>query len=194
MSNFSALSSASRPQVASLSARPQLRTVRVDQCSALHPLLPVPLTCVHLLSAFSFAHANYVLQAADFIIVRDIHLLETAVCQILGRALGLHPKTRWDLACGAAGLLPIRYCATRLRILRPILQLCSIPQHIALRIQELRLAGTKPSLAARAVSGLPTPLLSYLSVDVHPQPSHRTGLAHTRYGPPYHLSWPSALR
>ena len=90
------------------------------------------------------------MQAADFISVRDIHLLETAVCQIR-RALGSHPKTRSNLACNAAGILPIRYRAAQLRILRPIPQQCSFPHHIALWIQELRLAGTKHSLAALSV-------------------------------------------
>ena len=41
------------------------------------PRCPAPHTCVLLLTAFSIAHADYVLQAADFISARDIQLLET---------------------------------------------------------------------------------------------------------------------
>ena len=127
-----------------------------------------------------------------FALGRDIHLLETAaVCQILWRALGLHHKTRSDFACGAAGVLPTCYLAAHLHILRPIPQQCRLPQHIARRIRELQLAGTKPSLAAHII----------WTADVPPELLHQSmyicslltvpdSYSHTMA---YHISWPSAL-
>ena len=86
-----------------VSARPQLRKLFVSANALLCiPRCPAPCTCVCLLLAFSFSHVDYVLQATNLISTHDIQLLETAVCQILQRALGLHPKTRSDLACGAS--------------------------------------------------------------------------------------------
>jgi len=110
------------------------------------PRCPRPLLRARLAATFALTHADYVWQAVDHITPRGVRRLNSVVCHVLRRALGLHWRCNADLACSAALVVPPRFRAAQLRI---HCEHQSADSGLLSRIRELREDGIAARTAAR---------------------------------------------
>ena len=80
------------------------------------PRCPLPLLRTRLTATFALTHADYAWQLAHHLRPREKEQLCRAVCSVLRRVLGLHPRCSADLVCSSAGIVPPRYRMKQMRI------------------------------------------------------------------------------